>query len=205
VQLDGVADPRSKVCLFCGHEWHHIASPTKSLYFPSAQTRHEGYVASQPQYPALHEQSVSKPLPAGETMFVGHGTQEALETAPRSGEYVPVSHAMHAGPLLACRYLPGPHFVHVPVDPSAVPGTQTQTEFDRAPVMFEELKSGHGVHEADPMFPLYLAGSHAAHDTVPSLPVYPARQRHVTLPSRDVVVCGHEVQVELDVAPSPCE
>ena len=162
-------------------------------------------MASQPQYPALHEQSVSKPLPAGETMFVGHGTQEALETAPWSGEYVPVSHAMHAGPLLACLYLPGSHCVHVPVDPGAVPGTQTHTEIDRAPVVFEELESGQGVHEADPMFPLNLPGSHAAHDTVPSLPVYPAWQRHVTLPARDVVVCGHEVHVLSDVAPSPWE
>jgi len=138
-------------------------------------------------------------------MFNGHGTQEALETAPWSGEYVPVSHAMHAGPLLAFLYLPGSHSVHVPVDPCALPAMQRHTEIDNAPVVCEELKSGHVVHVAGPMISLNVPGSHAAHDTVPSLPVYPAWHRHVTLAATEVVVCGHEVHVLLDVAESSWE
>ena len=155
---------------------------------------------SGPEKPALQTQCEDEVLPGVEEEDGGQLEQASDEEDPSSVEYVFAEQSLHA-PLPVCAlYFPGAQTTHRPPSSAVVPGLHLQadnpvlpglelalagqslqSDSEATPVCVEYFPATHRVHEALPMFALYVPGRQSVHGP-PLYPVEPELHVHDDTP-----------------------
>jgi len=199
----------------------HTALPGVILCFPAAHAVHA--VPSCPENPAGHLQSDAAALAAFESELVGHAVHVAAAMAAIAGENFPFGHDAQASLPDCGLNFPATQLVHAnpsgPENPTghrhtvlpamrmAFVGHDEHTVFDVAPISAEKVLPGHDVHSvALPTRNLYFPASQSVQPAAPlKVPAIHKQLLGDPLESTDVILAGHELHVDSNVAPMPVE
>ena len=137
-------------------------------------------------YPALHKQSVTASLPAGELVFAGHAEQLPAPAAEQLTQIQLCHTALHTWGQC-----------------SEQRKESLRADKGGPPAKGAYVPASHGVQLPAPVADLYVPAPHAAHATPSASAEYPASHVQSTsavLPAVELVCAGHAVQLPAPAA-----